>query len=557
LVDAESGIALAGVEMKASVSITKGALFFKRNERLEATVVTDAEGRFEMPGDDGGKVVEGSHYGAIAAQHEGLLTVSCRATLDEGDGILLHPEVDFACRVRLATPLSADERAAASYGIAIADPDGNREGIRVRYRPAVALDDELLLLAPRYALRGDWDEGRTSGTITIATTPNGPTFAVTFDALPSLLDQPLLAEVSDTVIHTVRVVDAATGDAVPSAHVSVFPTGGRYAWLAPFTGGASDETGEAELIGVPQGECSVSIQKLGYVRKRSTLTAVAGGTTEVLLEPEAALRTVQIEVRSARGAGEPHVWIVVSRSDGMHAARAAVYAERDGDGWVARATLDTVPSERCFVELQGPSQAHDLQRHWILEADENELVIDVGPARDVQQVFIDAPEGVEFEYTQSIGPARRSVSEHVGPGIVRSAPVDGTPVSWTVRAEGYVPVVGTEADWTPAEVDGRAVVRLDAPFRRGWGEVVYVYSIGPADDGRGGELPFGMRAQVPAEGVTLLDGPEGRVIGVTNERGLAVIEGDERPAAIWYRHGGVIRKRRVLDGEESLHVLLR
>ena len=54
-------------------------------------------------------------------------------------------------------------------------------------------DDEIVELTN--LTRVLWKEGKSVGTIAIATTPGGPSFSATFETLPSFGDDPLEAEV--------------------------------------------------------------------------------------------------------------------------------------------------------------------------------------------------------------------------------------------------------------------------------------------------------------------------------------------------------------------------
>ena len=165
--------------------------------------------------------------------------------------------------------------------------------------------------------------------------------------------------------------------------------------------------------------------------------------------------------------------------------------EPSGEGWVFRSTMreGAARSGRAIeVELLG--NAYDLDRHWLLEREESSLTIDLGEAREVLPVFVEAPEGVRFEYCQGVDTARLSVTEHEGPTAVRETHSRrAVSVTWMVEAEGYVPMVGTESDWTIEDQGERRVLKLNASFD-GWGAAVRTVQAGSAEDGRGGTLPF-------------------------------------------------------------------
>ena len=557
LEDRESGLALAGVELDVKISHTINAFIFKRSRSYEDTVVTDGDGRFELPTPDDPKTGETSGRQAeVSAQHDGPIKVYCDSSQDADGTWIFTPRVDFACRVQLPVPLTAAQRAAATFGLSIAD--GAVGGpVGVRFKPAAAFEQELTLLVPRSTLSREWNQGESVGTIVIATTPNGPSFTATFETLPLFDDDPLEAELSNTVIHSVRVVDAATGEPVEGASVNVAPATAKYAWGAESVVGLTDATGTTELIGVPTADAVLNVQRLGFSKYRASLQANAGATTEVLLEPETGIRPVEVTVRSARGAAPLVVWCIARSADGHTVSRESGQPEPSGDGWVFRSTLETVPAERCFIEVELLGNAYGLDRHWLLEPEESSLTIELGEAREVLPVLVDAPEGVLFEYSQRLDSGRLYVSDHVGPGTVREAPVDGTSVTWTIRAEGHVPIVGTEADWTVEAEAERKVLKLNAAFERGWGATVRAIRIGSAEDGRGGTLPYHLRTHEPVAGVVLFDGPDGREIGVTDERGFAVIRAGQPLEAFWYRSNGEVRGQSIFENVSDYEVRLK
>lgn len=557
LVDRESGVALAGVQLDVEVHRTTGKFIFKRRKTYEATVLTDAEGRFTLPGPGSGakEATEPDYcHARIAAERNGLYEISCVAAEEENGGRVLHPDVAFACRVKLPVGLSMEERAAAIFGLSLNEGNDMGQGLGIQLRPGAVTADELTILFPRLAMQRTWEEGKSVGTLKIATTAQGPAFTATFDSLPSLLDAPLEAVPSDSVLHAVRVVNATTGEPIGGVHVNVAPETSRMPYGPDGVSATTGDDGVAELIGVPASGAVVYLQKRGFERHEEPLTALAGGTSEIQLEPTAGLRSVDVTIRSARGEAPMLVWCVVTAADASGAAHEAVTPVKEGAGWSASFTLETIPSQRCTVEVQTPGSTYDLERHWFLEPQEDALTIDVGEARETIPVLVEAPEGLKYDFVMGVGPGRRGVSEHEGTEMVRMAPIDGTPVTWTLEAEGHVPLIGTEADWEVTEVDGRRVARIRGTFEPGWGRIVFANRLAPADDGRGGELPYHMRAELPLAGVVLLDGPEGRRVGSTNDRGLAVIQAGERPEAIWYRFEGETRRRKILGDEGTLEI---
>ena len=557
LQDRESGLALAGVELDVSISHTIDAVILRRTRSYEDTVVTDEEGRFALPAPENPGVGETSlRQAQISAQHDGPVAVYCEVSQAEDGAWIFTPNVDFACRVHLPLPLTAAQRAAATYGLSISDGSLGAP-VTVRLKPAATLEDELTLLVPRFSLPREWKEGNSVGTIAIATTPGGPSFSATFETLPSFGDDPLEAEVSNTVIHGVRVLDASTLEPLEGADVTVTPATAKFAFGAESVMGLTDATGTTELISVPTADAVLRVQRLGYAAYEGSLKANPGATTEVLLEPTTGVRSVEVTVRSKRGAVPSIVWCVAHRADGRPAARESGLPEPSGEGWVFRSTLEKVPAERCAIEVELLGDAYDLGRHWLLEPEESSLTIDLGEARELLPVLVEAPEGVRFEYRQGVDTARLSVTEHEGPTTVREAPPEGSSVTWMVQAEGYVPMVGTESDWTIEDQGERRVLKLNASFEPGWGAAVRAVQAGSAEDGRGGTLPYHLRALEPVAGVVLLDAPDGREIGVTDERGFAVIQAGQRPEAIWFRIDGQVRQLTLLEDRHNYELRLK
>ncbi len=556
LEDRESGLALAGIELAVSISHTINALILQRTLSFEGTVLTDEDGRFLLPGSEKPEAGETRVQRAeVSVQQDGPLKVYCESSRDADGTWVFTPIVDFACRVHLPVPLTEEQRAAATYGLSTSN-DSLGTPLTTRFRPAATLEQELTLLVPRSSFSRDWSEGESVGTIAIATTPGGPSFTATFETLPSFGDDPLEAELSDTVIHSVRVVDALTGRPVESATVAVAPATAKHALAEAAIIGLTDAAGTTELIHVPTAEPTLTVQANYYQRFVGSLRATAGGTTEVLLQPESGGRPVELTVRSSRGAVPGYIACMVTSASGEAVTRETGRPEPSGEGWVFRTTLEKVPAERCSIEVDLMGTAYGCDGYWLLEPAESSLTIDLGEAREVLPVLVDAPEGVRFKYYQGVDSPNLFVSEHEGAGTVREAPVDGTPVTWKVLAEGYVPMIGTEVDWTVEDQGGRRVVKLDADFEPGWGAAVRIARLGSDDDGRGGTLPFDLRALLPVPGVVLRDGRDGAEIGVTNDRGLAVIRASQRPEAFWVLSGGESYRWSTVEGQLSYEVRL-
>lgn len=542
IVEAKSGLPLAGVAVTFQHSTMERRLFLSRTKQVETEAATDEVGRTDLAVelDANGQSAGNPVFATIPVDPRGLIDVHCGSGSLQEDGTLrLEARTAAAFRVLLPEDLSDADAGSLTATLCVDRPHTGLTAIGSRLRPASVRGRDLVLLVPE-SYRQIED---TSGAVKLATTPTGPSFEATFERLPGLADAPLDARRSADVTHTFVVVDHDSGAPVPGAYVAVGTENERRAsQLERVASGMTDDRGEVELIGVPQTDARVIVQEFGFEDYGSSVTPVAGGTTEIRLRRLPDLREVEVTIRPTEGQAPMTIWCKVSGGDGGTVHHETVEIHESRGSWHATDTLENVPSDAAFLEVYVYPERYDRVGPILIEPGTTELEVDLGSEVPLVQVVLDLPDDAKATYEQGARGRRfaRYSGEHSGVSPVTMAPDDGRPVFWTVDAPGYVPVYGTERHWRRSTHAGRPCVLVAPTMERGWGALVRTLSFEERDG-----YPFQFRTSEPIVGATIHDAATGETLGVTDANGFAVITAEMPPARIEARYGGVTKSCRM------------
>lgn len=536
LIDDASGLPLPGVALTVRGSVVTREFLTGRTDELDVEVVTDDDGRFTLPVEvhEDGSTSYGTIHGTIAADQRPILRISCTGTrLSEDGSLQLIAESSAAFWVRLPESLSGADSASATLTLCFERPPIGLEVFGERLTPAAIDGRDVLVLVPRYFERRRGP--RNSGVVKIATTSKGPSFEAPFQRLPSLADAPLAAVRSPDITHTFRVVDDESGDPVEGAYVNAglsSEVSDHHAAIVARA--ATNESGEAELIGVPATDVRVTVKENGYDDFEWVTTPTAGGTSELRLRPIPDLRDVVLTIRPHDGDPPETIWCKVSEEDGGTVHHASCEVDETGSPWVATHTLEHIPSTVAFLEVYVFPPSYDPLGPIRIEPGTVELEVDLAHEVPLVPIVLDLPLSADARYYQEAQGRKFSGYNgfHSGISEVTTAPDDGRPVIWVVDAPGFVPVVGTEEDWHRSTFEGRPCVRIAPEMRPGWGSLIRAVSV----ERKEGE-PFQFRTLSPIPNATIHDTATGQTLAVTDANGYAVVTADAPLEEIEARYG--------------------
>ncbi|MEM9381025.1 MAG: sigma-70 family RNA polymerase sigma factor [Planctomycetota bacterium] len=544
VVEAESGLPLAGVAVKVHHSVMERRLFMARTRRVETDVITDENGRATVPIelDANGMSAGNSVHGTIPVDPRGVFSVECPSEgLGEDGSLRLVARAGIALRIRLPEDLADADAASITATVCMDFPRVGLGVVSSRIRPAAARRRELLLLVPEAHQRSD----PLPGIVKLATTSTGPSFEAAFERLPGFADSPLDATRSTDVTHTFVVVDHDSGAPLEGVYVMAGRGERRSAYgTERAAGGSTDSDGEIELIGVPGADALVVVREDGFEDLEFAAPLAAGGTTELRLRRLPDLREVEVTVRPRGGAAPRVVWckVVDDRGESVHRSMAEIHGDREP--WHATDTIQNVPPRVAFLEIDVFPPLYDPIEPVRIEPGVTELEVDLGPEVPLVHVVLDLPDDANAEYRQ--GARGRQLGtyrgRHSGTSPVTTAPDDGRSVFWIVDAPGYVPAYGTEEDWRRSSHQGRPCVTIAPRMERGWGALIRTVSLDLKDG-----LPFQFRTEVPISGATIVDPATGKTLGVTDANGYAVVTAGSPLPRIEARYGGVTKSFRLGD----------
>jgi hypothetical protein len=169
-----------------------------------------------------------------------------------------------------------------------------------------------------------------------------------------------------------------------------------------------------------------------------------------------------------------------------------------------------------------------------IEPGQNELKVSLGKAHRLTKVRLRLPPRVEVEYRQKAGdgPFFAMHGVHADGDTPGSVEDDGRPVTWTVTAPGYLPVLGSEADWRRVKENGIDYIEITPDLQPGWGAL-----IGAHRRDWDPSIPFHFSRGRGIAGVTIFDANTGTTLGVTHESGYVVITAAQQIQKVGARLG--------------------